>query len=135
MTDLARPPVALIVDDSDVNRKLLARHLDALGIHTREASDGAAALGVLRSEGTDVAVVLLDVVMPGMDGFETLAAIKGDEALRHIPVVMISGVDDLASVLQCIELGAADYLPKPFDPAILGARVRASLASKHAHDL
>jgi len=134
-SETAPAPIALVVDDSPVNRKLLARHLDGLGIESREASDGAAALQLLRAGGADIAVVLLDVVMPELDGYETLAAIKADEALRHLPVIMISGVDELASVLRCIELGATDYLAKPFDPAILGARVRASLASKRLHDL
>ncbi|HEX5451766.1 MAG TPA: response regulator, partial [Candidatus Limnocylindrales bacterium] len=116
-----RAPVALIVDDSPVNRKLLARHLTSLGIEAREAGDGRGALEQLRATASDVAVVLLDIVMPELDGYETLAAIKADEALRHLPVIMISGVDELDSVIRCIELGAADYLPKPFDPAILGA--------------
>jgi class 3 adenylate cyclase len=127
--------VALIVDDSPVNRKLLARHLDSLEIDSREAPDGRAALDLLRSAGSDVAVVLLDIVMPEMDGYETLAAIKADDALRHLPVIMISGIEELDSVIRCIELGAMDYLPKPFDPAILGARIRASLAGKRLHDL
>lgn len=127
--------VALVVDDSPVNRKLLARHLDSLGIDTREAADGRAALDLLGSSGAEVAVVLLDIVMPEMDGYETLAAIKADDALRHLPVIMISGVEELDSVVRCIELGATDYLPKPFDPVILGARVRASLAGKRLHDL
>lgn len=127
--------VALIVDGSPVNRKLLARHLDTLGIEAREAADGRAALQLLTSSGSEVAVVLLDIVMPEMDGYETLAAIKADDALRHLPVIMISGVEELDSVVRCIELGATDYLPKPFDPVILGARVRASLAGKRLHDL
>ncbi|MEO5704015.1 MAG: response regulator [Candidatus Limnocylindrales bacterium] len=127
--------VALIVDDSPVNRKLLARHLDSLDIDSREAADGRAALEVLRSSGSDVAVVLLDIEMPEMDGYEALAAIKADDALRHLPVIMISGIEELDSVIRCIELGATDYLPKPFDPAILGARIRASLAGKRLHDL
>jgi adenylate cyclase len=132
---IERAPLALIVDDSMVNRKLLARHLASLGIDSREATDGRSGLDLLRGAGEDVAVVLLDVVMPEMDGYETLAAIKADEALRHIPVIMISGVDELDSVVRCIELGATDYLPKPFDPAILAARIRASLAGKRLHDL
>ena len=132
---IERAPVALIVDDSTVNRKLLARHLATLGIESREAPDGRSGLERLRDAGNDVAVVLLDVVMPEMDGYETLAAIKADEAFRHVPVIMISGVDELDSVVRCIELGATDYLPKPFDPAILAARIRASLAGKRLHDL
>ncbi|MBI2780976.1 MAG: response regulator [Chloroflexi bacterium] len=127
--------VALIVDDSPVNRKLLARLLQTLDIDAREAANGRAALEVLRAEGSDVAVVLLDIVMPVMDGYETLAAIKHDEALRHLPVIMITGIEELGSVIRCIELGATDYLPKPFDPMILGARIRASLAGKRLHDL
>ncbi len=128
-------PVALVVDDSAVNRMLLARHLAGMGITTREAADGRSALAALQASSTDVAVVLLDVEMPEMDGYETLASIKSDEALRQIPVIMISGVDELESVARCIELGAADFLPKPFDPVILGARVRASLADKRLRDL
>ena len=130
-----RAPVALIVDDSAVNRKLLARHLESLDIDSQTATDGREALELLRAAGSDVAVVLLDIVMPGMDGYETLTAIKADETLRHLPVVMISGVDELDSVVRCIELGAVDYLPKPFDPSILAARIRASLAGKRMHDL
>jgi adenylate cyclase len=127
--------VALIVDDSPVNRKLLARHLDTLEIDSREAADGAAALELLRSSGSDVAVVLLDIEMPVMDGYETLAAIKADESMRHLPVIMISSVEELGSVVRCLELGAMDYLPKPFDPVILEARIRASLVGKRLHDL
>jgi len=127
--------LALIVDDSAVNRKVLARHLESLEIASREAGDGLEALEILRSGGTDVGVVLLDIVMPEMDGYATLAAIKADETLRHVPVIMISGVEELDSVVRCIEMGATDYLPKPFDPAILGARIRASLTAKRLHDL
>jgi class 3 adenylate cyclase len=127
--------VALVVDDSAVNRMLLARHLASIGISSREADDGESALTVLREGAGDIAVVLLDVMMPGLDGYETLAAIKSDEALRHVPVIMVSGVDELDSVARCIELGAADYLAKPFNPVILAARVRASLADKRLRDV
>jgi class 3 adenylate cyclase len=125
---------ALIVDDSAVNRMLLARHLAGIGIGAREAEDGRSALAALRDGAADAAVVLLDVMMPEMDGYETLAAIKSDEALRHLPVIMISGVDELDSVARCIEMGAADFLSKPFNPVILAARVRASLADKRLRD-
>jgi class 3 adenylate cyclase len=127
--------VALIVDDSAVNRMLLARHLAGIGIGSREAADGRSALEELRAHAGQTAIVLLDVMMPEMDGYETLAAIKSDQALRHLPVIIISGVDELDSVARCIEMGAADYLPKPFNPVILAARVRASLADKRLHDL
>ena len=134
MTD-GPAPVALIVDDSGVNRRVLARLLKTLGIDALEAENGRVALDLLRSSGSEVAVVLLDIVMPEMDGYATLAAIKAEEDLRHIPVIMISGIEELESVVRCIEMGATDYLPKPFDPAILAARVRASLAGKRLHDL
>ncbi len=127
--------VALVVDDSAVNRMLLARHLASMGISAREATDGRSALAELQASSGEVAVVLLDVMMPEMDGYETLAAIKADEAFRHMPVIMISGVDELDSVARCIEMGAADFLPKPFNPVILAARVRAALADKHLHDI
>jgi len=97
-----RQPLALVVDDSPVNRKLLVRLLETNGIAAHEVGDGRAALEILQSEASDVAVVLLDIVMPEMDGYETLAAIKADEALRHLPVIMISGVDELDSVTRCI---------------------------------
>ena len=128
-------PLALIVDDSTVNRMLLGRHLSTIGIDSLEAPDGRTALDMLRGSDNEIGVVLLDVLMPEMDGYETLAAIKADETLRHVPVIMISALDELDSVVRCIELGAADYLPKPFNPVILGARVRASLADKRLRDL
>ena len=127
--------LALVVDDSGVNRKVLARHLGSLGIDAREAGNGREALDNLGSDGSGIDIVLLDIEMPQLDGYQTLAAIKGDEALRHIPVIMISAVEELDSVVRCIEMGATDYLPKPFNPAILEARVRASLAGKRLHDL
>ena len=123
--------VALVVDDSAVNRMLLARHLAGIGIGSREAEDGRSALDALHAHAADTAVVLLDVMMPEMDGYETLAAIKADEALRHLPVIMVSGVDELDSVARCIEMGAADYLPKPFNPVILGG-ARSRVAGRQA---
>ncbi len=127
--------VALVVDDSAVNRKVLARYLASLDIESREAANGREALDLLGGDGAGVGIVLLDIEMPELDGYETLAAIKRDDALRHIPVIMISSVEELDSVVRCIDMGATDYLPKPFNPAILEARVRASLAGKRLHDL
>src|SRR6185437_16566037 len=127
--------VALVVDDSAVNRKVLSRHLATLDIEAREAANGREALELLGADGAGFDIVLLDIEMPEVDGYEALAAIKGDEALRHLPVIMISSVEELDSVVRCIEMGATDYLPKPFNPAILEARVRASLAGKRLHDL
>ena len=126
--------IALVVDDSSVNRMLLSRHLASIGIDSHEVGDGKSALDALRTLQDSVAVVLLDVEMPEMDGYETLAAIKSDESLRHLPVIMISAIDELGSVARCIEMGATDYLAKPFSPVLLAARVRAALADKSLHD-
>jgi adenylate cyclase len=79
-------------------------------------------------------VVLLDVVMPGLDGYQTLARIKEDRALRHLPVIMISALDETESAIRCIALGAEDYLAKPFDPVLLRARLGACLEKKRLHD-
>ena len=125
----------LVVDDTPFNRQLLRRLLDRIGHVTLEAADGQAALDLLRDPATEpVNVILLDIVMPVMDGYETLAALKADEALRDVPVIVISGVDELDSVVRCIEMGAADYLPKTVDPAIIRARVAASLGQKRLRD-
>jgi class 3 adenylate cyclase len=127
--------IALVVDDSRVNRLILVRQLTGLQLDVLEAENGVEALELLRADPTAVDVVLLDVLMPELDGYETLAAMKADPAIRHIPVIIVSGVEELESVVRCIELGATDYLPKPIDPAILGARINASLAAKRLHDL
>ena len=126
----------LVVDDNALNRRLLARALAEQGHHVATAENGRQALEMLQSgQGADCDVVLLDILMPELDGYETLARIKGDERLRHVPVIMISAVDELDSVLRCIELGATDYLPKPFNAALLRARIGASLAGKRLRDL
>ena len=123
----------LVVDDERLNRMLLRRALEAEGWTVAEAPDGRAALDALRSAATDV--VLLDIVMPELDGYGTLAAIKANPSLDHVPVIIISGVDELESVVRCIEMGATDYLTKPFQPAILRARLASSLAAKRLRDL
>lgn len=123
----------LIVDDGEMNRKVLRAALEREGHRTEQAANGREALDLLAERPVDV--VLLDLVMPEMDGYETLAAIKGDDALRHLPVIVISGVDELDSVVRCIEMGAADYLPKPFNASLLRARINASLAGKRLRDL
>lgn len=123
----------LIVDDNVVNRMMLARALSDQGHTTVTAQDGHQALQLLREQSFDV--VLLDVIMPEMDGYLTLSAIKDDPDLRHIPIIMISAVDEMDSVIRCIEMGATDYLPKPFNSALLQARLNASLSSKRLRDL
>ena len=126
---------ALVVDDSAVNRLVLVRRLETLGLDVIQAENGLQALDVLSAEPGRVDVVLLDVLMPELDGYETLAAMKADDETRHIPVLIVSGVDELDSVVRCIELGASDYLPKPINPSILAARINASLAAKRLHDM
>jgi len=126
---------ALVVDDSTVNRRLLVRHLEQLGLQTVEVVNGVEALEQLRRPASDFDLVLLDVMMPEMDGHQTLEAMKSDDSIRHLPVLIVSGVEELDSVVRCIELGATDYLTKPINPRILQARVSASLAAKRLHDL
>jgi adenylate cyclase len=123
----------LVVDDDRVNRMLLTRSLEREGHRVRCAEDGLGALEVLRRDPYDV--VLLDIVMPELDGVSVLERIKSDPALQDVPVIMISGVDETESVLRCIELGAEDYLPKPFDPVLLRARISAGLTKKRLHEL
>jgi class 3 adenylate cyclase len=127
--------LALVVDDSAVNRRVLVRRLETLGLDVIEAENGRQALDRLAGDGAGVDVVLLDVIMPELDGYQTLAAMKADERTRHIPVLIVSGVEELDSVVRCIELGATDYLTKPINPSILSARINASLAAKRLHDL
>jgi adenylate cyclase len=126
---------ALVVDDSSVNRLVLTKRLEALGLEVLQAENGIQALELLGAKPGVVDVVLLDVVMPELDGYETLAAMKGDPTIQHIPVLVVSRIEELDSVVRCIELGATDYLPKPIDPSILAARINASLAAKRLRDV
>ena len=126
---------ALVVDDSAVNRLILVRRLETLGLNVMQAENGVEALDLLAANPGTIDVVLLDVLMPELDGYETLAAMKRDEASRHIPVLIVSSVEELDSVVRCIELGASDYLPKPINASILAARINASLAAKRLHDV
>jgi class 3 adenylate cyclase len=132
----ATAPVAaasiLVVDDNEANRALLTRRLTRNGHTVSHAEDGRRALDRLRENAFDL--VLLDVLMPHMDGHEVLQAMKADPAQRHIPVIMITGLDDLDSLIRCIEGGAEDYLTKPFDPILLNARIGACLEKKRLRD-
>jgi two-component system, cell cycle response regulator len=128
-----RPGCVLVADDDMVNRLLLARGLERDGHRVRAVANGLEALEALRDGLFDC--VLLDVLMPGMDGYQVLQHIRSEPKLRHTPVIMISALDDVESVVRCIEMGADDYLPKPFDPVILRARINAGLARKRLHDL
>jgi adenylate cyclase len=123
----------LVVDDDENNRYTLTQHLRRQGYaNITTASDGRHALEQLRTAPVDL--VLLDIMMPQMNGYQVLAEIKADDRLKHIPVIMISAVDELDSVVRCIELGAEDYLPKPFNSTLLRARVGACLEKKRLHD-
>lgn len=122
----------LVVDDNEANREMLSRRLVRQRYGVVAAEDGRKALALLRERPIDL--VLLDVMMPGMDGYETLTRMRSDDELRHIPVLMISAIDEMDSVIRCIELGAADYLPKPFNPVLLHARIGACLEKKRLRD-
>lgn len=133
MADLGTKPAhILIVDDSKVNRMLLSRELEKQGHQFGLAENGKDALEMLFADDYDL--ILLDVEMPELDGYETLQRVKRDENLRHLPVVMVTAIDDMASTIRCIEMGAEDYLPKPFDPVLLRARVGACLEKKRLRD-
>lgn len=123
----------LIADDDSVSRKLLGRLLMQDGHEVRAAADGVEALELFAVGGADI--VLLDIVMPGLDGISVLERLKQTPGATHVPVIMISAVDETESVVRCIEAGADDYLPKPFNPVILRARIAAGLAKKQLHDL
>lgn len=126
-------PRLLIVDDIEDNRYTLSRRLKRQGYENLvEAENGRQALDLLREGPFDL--VLLDIMMPEMNGYEVLETVKSDPALRHIPVIMISAIDEMDSVVKCIELGAEDYLPKPFNRTLLQARVGASLEKKKLRD-
>jgi signal transduction histidine kinase len=122
----------LVVDDIATNRDMLARRLRRQGFDVALASNGRQALELLAVTPFDL--VLLDIMMPEIDGFETLRRLKDDPQLRHIPVIMISASDEIEGVARCIELGAEDYLPKPFNSVILRARIGASLEKKRLRD-
>jgi len=115
-------PVVLVVDDNDDNRFTLSMHLEICGYsNILTAENGREALEKMRSGPVDL--VLLDIMMPELDGYGVLEEVRSDVALRDIPVVMISALEDINSVVRCIELGATDYLTKPFNPVLLKARV------------
>ncbi|MFL6833978.1 MAG: adenylate/guanylate cyclase domain-containing protein [Xanthobacteraceae bacterium] len=132
--DLAavRPSRVLVVDDNASNRDLLSRRLQRQGHTVLQAEDGAHALALVEKEALDL--ILLDLMMPGISGYDVLALLKRDPRFRDIPVIMISALSELDSIVRCIEAGADDYLAKPFDPTLLRARVGSSLEKKHLRD-
>jgi class 3 adenylate cyclase len=127
-----QPSRILVVDDNASNRDLLTRRLQRQGHTVLQAEDGAGALATVEKEALDL--VLLDLMMPGLSGYDVLALLKSDPRFREIPVIMISALTELDSIVRCIEAGADDYLAKPFDPTLLRARVGSSLEKKHLRD-
>jgi serine phosphatase RsbU (regulator of sigma subunit) len=126
-------PKILIVDDEPFNVDYLEQELEELFYETISACNGPEALAQVEAESPDL--ILLDIMMPGMDGFEVLTRLKADPAMRDIPVIIISASNTMPSVIKGIELGAEDYLPKPFEPALLHARITSSLEKKRLRDL
>jgi adenylate cyclase len=126
------PGTILIADDNRVNRLLLARGLEREGHTVVFAEHGREALDLLRRRRFDL--LLLDVLMPELDGYGVLAELKLDPHLRDIPVIMTSALDELDSVVKCVEMGAEDYLTKPINPVLLNARITASLEKKRLRD-
>ncbi len=122
----------LVVDDNRLNRLKLAKGLEQQGHTVQLAENGREALEMLRCEAFDL--LLLDILMPEVDGFEVLRQIKNDNGLRDIPVIVISALEEMDSVVKCIEMGADDHIPKPFDPVLLHARIRASLGKKRLRE-
>ncbi len=124
----------LVADDSEALRAVISLTLRSLGYHDiTEAPDGEVALDLLHEREFDL--LILDIDMPRVDGYEVLAALKKDPVRRHLPVIVASGLDQLEAVVRCIELGAEDFLPKPINSVLLGARISASLDRKRLRDL
>ena len=128
----AIPSRILVVDDNASNRDLLSRRLQRQGHTVLQAEDGTVALKMVETENLDL--VLLDLMMPGISGYDVLIRLKADPRYRDLPVIMISALNELDSIVRCIEAGADDYLAKPFDPILLRARVGSSLDKKHLRD-
>ena len=132
MRSKQEPGRLLVVDDNKVNRILLARGLEGHGHKVETAENGKQALEKLRSDSFDL--VLLDIEMPEMNGYQVLETCLQDSELRDIPIIMTSSLDEIDSVVKCVELGAEDYLNKPVNPILLRARVNASLEKKRLRD-
>lgn len=124
----------LVVDDSRTLRKILIRELNSLGFHNiLEAADGLEAIEVVKTKSVDL--MLLDMEMPELDGLGVLGQLKADDTYKALPIIVISGADQFEKTIKCIEIGAEDYLPKPFDSILLRARIFSSLEKKRLRDL
>jgi two-component system cell cycle response regulator len=126
------PKTILVAEDNDANRVMLCRRLNKHGYRTVEAVDGRQALDAMAKQRFDL--VLCDIMMPGVDGYEVLKVMKADPDLQVIPIIMISALDEMASIVRCIEMGAEDYLHKPYDPVLLHARINACLDKRRLRD-
>lgn len=124
--------VILVADDNEANRDVLARRLQKQGHTVMTATNGREALQHLEQGEFDA--VFLDIMMPEMDGYEVLRRLRVEEKWRHLPVIMISALHEMDAIVRCIEMGADDYLPKPFSPTLLQARLDSCLERKYAHD-
>jgi sigma-B regulation protein RsbU (phosphoserine phosphatase) len=122
----------LVVDDDESSREMLARRLRRCGYTVSAVSSGLHALALARGQKFDL--VMLDMIMPGLDGFQVLAKFKSDAKLRETPIIMLSALDEENGIARCIEMGAEDYLSKPFNPVFLRARIGACLEKKRLHD-
>lgn len=122
----------LVVDDNEMNREVLARRLERQGHTIVSAEDGERALQQLQQRSFDL--ILLDIMMPKMNGYQVLEHLKADPLLREVPVIVISALGELESVVKCIELGAEDYLFKPFNPILLKARLNSTLEKKRLRE-
>src|SRR5664279_2043559 len=122
----------LVVDDDESNRDMLGRRLQRDGYTVQLAANGVEALRLLRSAPFDL--VLLDLIMSGLDGYQVLLKMKSDPIMREVPVIMLSALDQEGGIARCIELGAEDYVSKPFSPVFLRARIEASLEKKRLRD-
>ena len=124
----------LVVDDSRTLRKILIRELNSLGFYNiLEAADGLEAIEVVKTKPVDL--MLLDMEMPELDGLGVLGQLKADDTYKALPIIVISGAEQFEKTIKCIEMGAEDYLPKPFDPILLRARIFSSLEKKRLRDL
>ena len=119
----------LSVDDSATMRKIIGRVVSMLGYQLLEAGNGADALALLHADRTDIALVIMDINMPEMDGIEALKRIKGDETLKDLPVMMVTTDSDRTRIIQAIQAGAANYVTKPFSHDDLASRIAATLGA------
>jgi class 3 adenylate cyclase len=122
----------LVVDDSPLNRDIVSQRLVRVGHTVMVAEDGRRALDLIAQHSFDL--VLLDILIPELNGFEVLQTLKNDSRQRDLPVIMMSALDEMDSVVRCIEMGAEDYLTKPFNPVLLNARIESSLEKKRLRD-